>query len=89
LDARSDTRRTVLRRHPADPPAAAQHHCTSSSYRLADRSCRIITDIRATETAKIALFAARATPAEIAAFHKVQSALNQEFVVNTIECPRE
>ncbi|WP_300012440.1 MarR family transcriptional regulator [uncultured Roseobacter sp.] len=54
-------------------------HKSSKYYKLTQRSRPIIESIRAREVAQICAFAERFTNAEIAAFHKVQSALLAEF----------
>ncbi len=54
-------------------------HLNSSFYSLNAQSRDIITDIRTQETERIRGFALQFTPAEIAAFYKIQCAMNQEF----------
>jgi DNA-binding MarR family transcriptional regulator len=52
---------------------------SSHLYSLTPQSRATITAVRKQEMAAVAEFAARFTPQEIDAFHKVQSALNREF----------
>ncbi len=55
---------------------ANARHSRSHYYRLTDQSRHVIEQIRDREMAEFARFAARFTPEEIAAYLKIQTALN-------------
>ena len=61
-----------------DTQANPQHR-SAFVYSLTARSRRVIEGIRAKETARIKAFSTRFTTDEIAAFYKIQSAMNEEF----------